>query len=500
MKKHYIKLLLSLFLISSFSYSCQKDNTIIEKAQESKQLKNTKSDEIEFLSKLSLQKKPQRSREEALKLAREIIKQNANNLRNLSSVGQKLEIDCIVKDKSNLRGLFGDNSKVADTTLYVVNIGDDNGFLIISGDKRTQDLLAITDKGSLRKGDTIPDNGFAVFLSRLPMYINNTVNQFEKNLDSLKRLAKGKNGLRGWEGDECSDHWGPYDCRDEKRRIYYEYGEWKDVKRSPILISVNWGQYSPYNDNAYVKDGQKCVSGCVSTALAMFLSKYKYPAEYDGVKIDWDLITRDVELRNNRRNVYTEDEYQKAITNVAQLFRKLGDHLGNDWGTKETGAYSNSIHPILYRMGYRSFNRGNEGDVDFDKNKTFSFIDNGNPVILLGCAKVEYYETGWWIFKKTKKRYYGGHAWVADGTLIQECEVVTHETDGYMADSVYDEIIDTSIETRTLLHCNWGWDGDCNGYFSPYVFTPDYPEPSKGRPVDAKNYQYNIKAIYYVKE
>lgn len=69
-----------------------------------------------------------------------------------------------------------------------------------------------------------------------------------------------------------------------------------------------------------------------------------------------------------------------------------------------------------------------------------------------------------------------------------------------MADSVYDEIIDTSIENRTLLHCNWGWDGDCNGYFSPYVFTPDYPEPSNGRPVDAKNYQYNIKAIYYVKE
>lgn len=48
-----------------------------------------------------------------------------------------------------------------------------------------------------------------------------------------------------------------------------------------------------------------------------------------------------------------------------------------------------------------------------------------------------------------------GHAWVIDGYMEQELR-----TSGST----------TALDSRTLLHCNWGWNGMCNGYYEAGIF------------------------------
>lgn len=52
---------------------------------------------------------------------------------------------------------------------------------------------------------------------------------------------------------------------------------------------------------------------------------------------------------------------------------------------------------------------------------------------------------------------------------------------------------------RKLLHCNWGWDGDCNGYFYSGAFDTQSPEKYDGNynrtNFDAK---YNVEILPYV--
>ena len=64
-----------------------------------------------------------------------------------------------------------------------------------------------------------------------------------------------------------------------------------------------------------------------------------------------------------------------------------------------------------------------------------------------------------------------GHAWVIDGYRHQE---------GLDA-------LGNVKSTRTLLHCNWGWDGQCNGYYSSNIFSLCY---------GAKEYEDPIEEYY----
>ena len=53
----------------------------------------------------------------------------------------------------------------------------------------------------------------------------------------------------------------------------------------------------------------------------------------------------------------------------------------------------------------------------------------------------------------------------------------------------------TSIETRQLLHCNWGWDGRGDGYFTAGLFAPQqaqsYDFPTLGT-TDNHNYRFVV--------
>ena len=81
--------------------------------------------------------------------------------------------------------------------------------------------------------------------------------------------------------------------------------------------------------------------------------------------------------------------------------------------------------------------------------------------------------------------------------------VITMATDAFMAISsdsrayspteVLEKEIDGSSQIRFLYHCNWGWDGDYDGYFLSNAF---YPLGDNSP--DMYKFNYNVKATYFI--
>ena len=99
-----------------------------------------------------------------------------------------------------------------------------------------------------------------------------------------------------------------------------------------------------------------------------------------------------------------------------------------------------------------------------------------------------------------------GHTWLIDG-----CETIT--IDVWVREYIfpvpivgdpYNEYIQDTIN-RNLLHCNYGWGGSCDGYYTSGIFDtrdylPDYLiDESVGDVPDEKNnyYDLNLSIMQY---
>ncbi len=473
MKKQSIWVFTALSLFHLVSCTQDADNLISEKNE----LKEEIVSENNLDELLAISSSPQRSKEEALAIARQFSSTSTrSNSMTKSQFHNDFEIDVVLADKApKTYSTSSDEIVAVDTMLYVLNRKDDNGFFIISGDKRLPDLLCHSFEGHLDKDNVDDNSGFSVFLSRLPAYYQSTLDKFYARLDSLESLEQEM------EDDEPLTY-----KRRRRPRYRYEYSEWKEVSRTSNLVPVEWGQGSPYNDEAVIIKGERAAAGCVAIAAAQLISSFKYPYSYKGISLNWDLLTK-----HPSYYYYAFDERNVYAKQVAPLLRKIGDKLGNRWGLAEedgTGAYTKDIPSVLREMGYKYPSRL----TSFDENGVISSIAQKKTVILDGYA--ETYKKGWFIFKK--RVYDHGHAWISDGYLRQERTVKKIR-------KATNTVVETKTESRTLLHCNWGWSGRRNGYFLPKVFDSNNPVIRDGRRTRSYSYtpyyyQYKIGNILYI--
>ena len=100
-----------------------------------------------------------------------------------------------------------------------------------------------------------------------------------------------------------------------------------------------------------------------------------------------------------------------------------------------------------------------------------------------------------------------GHAWVFEGVANYICKRMkeTYYRDG--TSSI--EIVSRSI-SHDLLYCNWGWNGDYNGYFSKDCINPNCEMNEDGYGTDNENgetpnddyqhsgsYDWNFRLVTY---
>ncbi len=110
----------------------------------------------------------QRSASEAIAIAKSFLGVT-EGLRSFDDA--QLSLDFVVPPyKRQLRAADGTQVTPVDTPLFIINLPNEGGFFLVSGDTRMPDLLAVAEHGNLDKNNVDANSGFAVFLSRLPVY------------------------------------------------------------------------------------------------------------------------------------------------------------------------------------------------------------------------------------------------------------------------------------------------------------------------------------------
>ena len=336
---------------------------------------------------------------------------------------------------------------------HIFNFGDNEGFAIMSGDDRVEPLLALTFKGELTPETEIDNLGFEIAYEKMEeYYVEKVSSQSDESL-----------GL-----DVPSFDTIPTPMIIDSTYYYpMTYG----------YCPVKWGQGVPYNKYCFVPNTNTlALTGCVPTAVAQLMAIYKYPNSYcylpdnDSEDFNWEDMT-------------SQTPSSAGIDDIARLMYFLGkpENLEATYGASASSAYTACVPRTLEYFGYE--NGGNL--ISYDADVVISELQNGYPVLMSGKRMNEYAE-------------YKGHSWLAHGLMKRTIIFKRYYRPlGWI-------IIGGPIETYYIL-CNWGWDGDADGYYLSNSFNPSngaiYPDPIQpSSATQNKNYQYLMESIINIRK
>ena len=283
---------------------------------------------------------------------------------------------------------------------YVFNAEGNGGYVIVSGDDRTTEILGYSKTGNLDM-DQLPEN--------LKWWLDGYVRQIEALGTSAKPVQKAKTrGADSWEAIEplIQTKWNqgtPYNlmCPDTKGR------DWRDDG----FATDNNGVYST---------GNICVTGCVATAMAQMFYYWKYPEAcpaLDGyvtwthkwsmkalpeIKIDWDAMEKS----------YNRNDTGESATAVATLMRYCGQAVDMNYTSDASEASVNPsvlINVFGYSKNIRRLYRNTYSTKQWEE-IIYAELTAQRPVFYSGQAED------------------GGHQFIVDG-----------------------------YDGNGLFHMNWGW-------------------------------------------
>lgn len=194
------------------------------------------------------------------------------------------------------------------------------------------------------------------------------------------------------------------------------------------LVKVTWGQGEPYNKMC-PKDyyGQQCITGCVATAMAQVIYSLKYPTKVNAVNAY--TTTRGINVPSLEPTTFDRDYFNED--EIAKLMRYCGQAVMMNYGPDYSGADMYEVEKALettfgFSVCTALMEHNNYNETQWSE-LLYSELSSDRPMIYAG-------------------RGTGGHAFVVDG---------------------YDDAED-------LFHVNWGWEGDCDGY---YIISSLIPTP-----------------------
>ena len=378
----------------------------------------------------------------------------------------------------------GESGEQPGELLYVVNFEEDAGYAVLGADDRLPAVLAVTDEGSLTtdelvraaNGQTAPEEF---------TFPNEMLMNYVSGIGGIGGGGIGGGGIGGGGGiptgpiTDLGWQQGPVDITFTGNTV----DEWKPVEYTPPMTRTKWGQNAPFNAYCPAINGQKCVTGCVAVATAQIIcaNAYKYglgPKFIGSYQIDWPKIFSAVE--DPTLTSYQKDAPPTAeALAVAYLIRACGRAAGmviSDYGIENSSASTSGIS-FVRQLGYEN------AQIDtYYLSKLIKMIPQRKfPTVIRADGK-NYVKGG-----------KGHHAWVLDGWLKRTRNMYANFIDGSQ------RFVGT--QTQTLVHCNFGWNGTADGYYSPDQFNsftgPTVREPDDPGGRGGTYYDQNIKILTY---
>ena len=322
---------------------------------------------------------------------------------------------------------------------YVFNLGDNEGFVVASGDDRTPAVFCITDQGEYNPGDTLTVNaGLAMLLWEYDAAYREAVGLPVTTPDGDIIYPNNT------PGDGAIDDWTVIGGTPRITTTTSPY----EVKTRGTLLPCSWGQEDPFNMYMEKKDGERCVTGCGAVAVAQIMCHYCYPSSIGGYALDWDKMRT------------ANSAADPGIGGVARLMQQLttSTYLNSSVGVEETGTSDGRIQKAFEKLGYHC---SKESDY-LPATLIEAICANGRPVLMSGWAKENVTE----VLGIKITTYDEGHYWVCD--VIKSCTCTINMY-------VNGQLVSSRAEGDYYVHCNWGWNGVFNGYFLPWQFDATHP-------------------------
>jgi len=297
---------------------------------------------------------------------------------------------------------------------YICNVGNDDGFVIISAQDNARTLLGYSSNGNYDP-QNVPPN----FKAWLDEYKNQLLQNKSKNRHPAQHTKK----LR--------------------ERHYHE-----DISKigrkpvvAPLLKGIHWDQGSNWfrssgpdwnsmcpQDKRSTTGNAHVWAGCVATATAMIMKYHSYPERgrgthsyyhftYGTQRVDFGATTYDWSNMPASKNQVTMD--------IARLLYQVGVAVNMNYGINSSRAYS----------GYAV-----DGLIDY-----FNYSPQAKFVIRL------YYSDAEWK-NMLKEQLDNGRAILYRGADSSGTRAHAFVCDGY--------------DDADYFHFNWGWSGTCNGYYT----------------------------------
>ena len=300
--------------------------------------------------------------------------------------------------------------EVEDNAYYVYNIGNNEGFVIASGNDCAEPILGYSYTGSFDPAN-VPSN--------MQAWLDGYVKQIQtvKNDSPARKYATGN------------------------KHTYKQ--------AIPTLVPSRWNQDSPYNDQCpdFNDNHGHRPTGCVATAMSQVMYYHKWPKDVVGeipgykyedlmnlggngsirtldampeVTFDWD----------NMLDIYQADASQASREAVATLMRYAGASVQMAYCPHASGAQSSDIPNALrtyfgYDKGVRYLDA--RGYTSFEwADILYNELAQNRPILYSATAP-----------------NIGGHQFICDG----------YENE--------------------YFHFNWGWGGMSDGYFKIEALTPE---------------------------
>ena len=296
-------------------------------------------------------------------------------------------------------------------SIYVFNIGTDGGFVIVSGDDRTPEILGYSDAGRF-DAQNIPTN--------MRAFLQGYADEIQQLPETMPAASRGVGQKR--------------------------------VAKTAIapFIQTSWGQDSPYNLKTPSFFVYESVTGCVATAMAQVLyyvaansfgfptatttviPAYNYAGKYTGGPLTTEEVPVTEFAWSKMQLSYNGSETAEKKNAVADLMLCCGTSVEMDYRNQANGGSSASLasipHALKTYFGFDNSvkyrNRGLFTTSEWE-DMIYTELAAGRPVLYGGQSSG------------------GGHAFVCDG----------YDGDGF-------------------YHINWGWKGTNDGFFLLAALNP----------------------------
>lgn len=418
--------------------------------------------------------------------------------------------------KAVTRTSGGEILELPDTVAYLFNFGEEEGFAIVSGDKRINSpILGYCGSGSLEGG--IDNPGLAGILLDIEDYITHSIANYESQKDSITYEILAKMSLedstttrKAAPTNELLQQYMLEIIEDPERikttsTTTTTIDDWVTTSIMHPLLPVEWGQSFPFNNLVKNKNGcTNAPAGCVATATAQLMAYWQYPTSIDGHAFNWSLLRSHTGRPNAYPNVkgkkrsLSVDATSGFAMQVSRLMERIGDHVKMKYREGGSGTTSKEAILFLSKCGYTTDHSHTAllftgGFEDYNYNNVIGSLNNYRPVYAKGYTKkIKHKALG--ITVSTS--YEGGHAWIIDGYLNQrQAKTVQVTVRRKSSGMLVSQTTTVTYSYANYLHHNWGWNGDHNGYFVEGSYNSNDKRFESNGPTtrSAENYNFQYK-------